>query len=73
MPCWPALRSQDLEVPGNTGRVCHLHDPSGVPTEIEEFLDFCETRRNRILEKLRHLLGSDSTENLDQHGESPEG
>ena len=51
---------------------CHLHDLGDVPTEIEGFLDFYETRRNRILEKLRHLLASDCTENLDQHGESPE-
>ena len=52
---------------------CHLHDLGDVPTGIEGFLDFHETRRNRILEKLRLLLASDSTENLDQHGESPEG
>ncbi len=41
---------------------CHLHDLGEVPTEIEEFLDFYETRRNRILEKLRRLLVFDSTE-----------
>ena len=35
---------------------CHLHDLGDVPTEIEGFLDFYETRRSRILEKLRHLL-----------------
>ena len=44
---------------------CHLHDLGNVPTEIEGFLDFYETRRSRILEKLRHLLASDCTENLD--------
>ena len=52
---------------------CHLHDLGDVPTEIDGFLDFYETRQRRILEKLRHLLVSDSTENRDQHGESPEG
>ena len=40
---------------------CHLHDLGEVPTEIEGFLDFYEARRNRILEKLRRLLASDST------------
>ena len=44
---------------------CHLHDLGDVPTEIEEFPDFYETRRSRILEKLRHLLASDSTKNPD--------
>ena len=44
---------------------CHLHDLGDVPTEIEGFPDFYETRRSRILEKLRHLLASDSTKNLD--------
>ena len=44
---------------------CHLHDLGDVPTEIEGFPDFYETRRSRILEKLRHLLASDSTKNPD--------
>ena len=44
---------------------CHLHDLGDVPTEIEGFLDFYETRRSRILEKLRHLLASNSTVNPD--------
>ena len=39
---------------------CHLHDLGDVPNGIEGFLDFYETRRGRILEKLRHLLTSDS-------------
>lgn len=44
---------------------CHLHDLGDVPTAIEGFLDFYETRRSRILEKLRRLLASDSADNLD--------
>ena len=44
---------------------CRLHDLGEVPTEIEGFLDFYETRRSRILKKLSHLLASDSTENPD--------
>ena len=43
---------------------CHLHDLGDVPADIKDFLDFYETRRSRILEKLRHLLVSDSTETL---------
>ena len=38
---------------------CQLHDLGEVPTNIERFLDFYETRRRRILERLRHLLASD--------------
>ena len=44
---------------------CHLHDLGDVPTEVTGFLDFYETRRTRILDKLRGLLVSDSTENPD--------
>ena len=44
---------------------CHLHDLGDVPTDIEGFLDFYETRRKRILEKLRHLLASNSTNSSD--------
>ena len=44
---------------------CHLHGLGDVPTEINEFLDFYEKRRSRILEKLRHTLSSDTTENTD--------
>ena len=40
---------------------CQLHDLGDVPTEVKSFLDFYETRRTRILEKLRRLLVSDST------------
>ena len=40
---------------------CQLHDLGHVPTEITGFLDFYETRRTRILEKLRRLLASDDT------------
>ena len=36
-----------------------------VPTDIKEFLAFYETRRKRILEKLRHRLASDSTDSPD--------
>ena len=39
---------------------CQLHDLGDVPTEITGFLDFYETRRTRILEKLSRLLVSDS-------------
>lgn len=42
---------------------CHLHDLGDVPNAIKGFLDFYETRRHRILEKLRHMLASDGTEN----------
>lgn len=44
---------------------CHLHDLGDVPNEIKGFMDFYEKRRNRILEKLRHTLASDNTENPD--------
>ena len=44
---------------------CHLHDLGDVPTDIKGFLAFYETRRKRILEKLRHLLASDSTDSPD--------
>ena len=44
---------------------CHLHDLGEVPTNIEGFLDFYETRRRRILERLRHLLAFDSTDSPD--------
>ena len=44
---------------------CHLHDLGDVPTDIKGFLAFYETRRKRILEKLRHLLASDSTDSRD--------
>ncbi len=44
---------------------CHLHDLGDVPTEIKGFPDFYEKRRSHILEKLRHTLASDSTDNPD--------
>ena len=44
---------------------CQLHDLGDVPTDIKGFLAFYETRRKRILEKLRHLLASDSTDTPD--------
>ena len=44
---------------------CDLHDLGDVPTELTGFLDFYETRRARILKKLRHRLVSASTEKLD--------
>ena len=40
---------------------CQLHDLGDVPPDITGFLDFYAARRARILEKLRHLLVSDST------------
>ena len=36
--------------------LCRLHDLGDIPTEITGFLDFYETRRGRILEKLRRRL-----------------
>ena len=42
---------------------CHLHDLGDVPIDIVGFLDFYETRRTRIVGKLRHLLASDATDN----------
>ena len=39
---------------------CRLHDLGDIPTELKSFLDFYETRRGRILEKLRRLLASDT-------------
>ncbi|MDE0230813.1 MAG: DUF262 domain-containing protein [bacterium] len=42
---------------------CHLHDLGDVPTAMKGFLGFYEGRRHRILEKLRHKLASDGTEN----------
>ena len=44
---------------------CDLHDLGDVPTELTGFLDFYETRRTRILKKLRHRLVSASTEKPD--------
>ena len=44
---------------------CYLHDLGDVPNEVKGFLDFYDTRRRHILEKLRHKLASDSTENPD--------
>ena len=44
---------------------CDLHDLGDVPTDVKGFLHFYATRRTRILEKLRRLLASDSTENPD--------
>ena len=44
---------------------CHLHDLGDVPTDIKGFLAFYETRRRRILEKLRHRLAFDSTDSPD--------
>ena len=44
---------------------CQLHDLGEVPADIEGFLDFYETRRQRILERLRHLLASNSTDSPD--------
>ena len=52
------LRAQYSEEEGR--HHCHLHDLGEVPTEVKDFLDFYEMRRNRILEKLRRLLVSDS-------------
>ena len=40
---------------------CQLHDLGEVPTEITGFLGFYETRRLRILEKLRRLLAYGAT------------
>ncbi len=57
------LRAQYSEEEGRNH--CHLHDLGDVPTEVTSFLDFYETRRTRILEKLHRLLVSDSTENPD--------
>ena len=44
---------------------CYLHDLGDIPNRIEGFLDFYEMRRRRILEKLRKLLSSDSTNRPD--------
>ena len=44
---------------------CHLHDLGEVPTRIDGFLDFYETRRQRILERLRHLLASNHMDSPD--------
>ncbi len=44
---------------------CRLHDLGDVPTETNEFLEFYEKRRSRILDKLRRALTSDTTENTD--------
>ncbi len=40
--------------------LCRLHDLGDIPTELESFLHFYETRRGRILDKLRRRLTSDS-------------
>ena len=42
-----------------------MHDLGDVPNDIVEFLDFYETRRTRIVKKLRRLLASGATENGD--------
>ncbi len=44
---------------------CQLHDLGEVPADIEGFLDFYETRRQRILERLRHLLASNHMDSPD--------
>ena len=40
---------------------CSLHDLGDVPPQVTSFLNFYETRRARILEKLHKQLKSDST------------
>lgn len=40
--------------------LCRLHDLGDIPTELKSFLHFYETRRGRILDKLRRRLTSDS-------------
>ena len=44
---------------------CDMHDLGEVPSDIVGFLDFYDARRNRIVDRLRHLLASDATENGD--------
>ncbi len=53
------LRAQYSEEERRNHR--HLHDLDDVPTDVKCFVDFYETRRTRILKKLRRLLVSDST------------
>ena len=59
------LRAEYSEEAGRNH--CRLHDLGDIPTEVTGFLDFYETRRTRILEKLRRLLVPASTEDPDSH------